>query len=134
MSGKNIYGYLRKFFKFPRPNEIWGDKAKNQWDFWNILLYIKFSIGHLSSWIGFLFGLLQTILLLGIVTKQTNLLFLLIAVVFGSLIMFVGGHILIVLGSMKRESIIAAEQNEPVVKLLQDTQKILDKLNEFPTK
>lgn len=124
-----IYNFFRIVFKIPRPNELPGwEKVENKWDFFNVLLYIKFAIGHLSSWIGFAFGLIQTILLLGIVTKQTNLWVLGITIIFGGLVMFIGGHILIVLGTMKREGNLAATQNEPTLKLLENTEKILYKL------
>ena len=125
---EKLYSFARQVFKFPRPNEIWGN-VENKWGLFNILLYIKFAIGHLSSWIGFAFGLVQTILLLGIVTKQTNLWVLGITILFGALIMFVAGHILIVLGTMKREGNLAASQNEPTLKLLENTEEILKRLD-----
>ena len=121
----NSYHLIRKFFKLPRPNEVW-QSAENRWDIWNILLYIKFAIGHLSSWVGFLFGLIQTVLLLGIVTKQTDPVILAVVIGLGAFCMFVGGHILIVLGSMRRENNIAAGQNEPVIELLKNTNEIRD--------
>lgn len=122
-----IYSFLRKVFKLPRPNEIWGD-VDNRWDVFNLLLYAKFAIGHLSSWIGFAFGLFQTIALLGIYTEKTGSGFLVIALIGGGIAMFIAGHVLIVLGTMKREGNLAATQNEPTLKLLENTRKILDKL------
>ena len=123
-----IYGFLRTVFKLPRPNEIWGDQAENKWNLVAVVSYLKFTTGHTSSWIGHIFGLIQTILLLGIVTKRTSLLILAPVVLAGAIGMAIAGHILIALGLMRKENDFAAAQSTPTVKILENTEKILEKL------
>lgn len=127
----NLYIFLRRIVKLPRPNEVWGGKIENKWTLANFYLYLKYCISYALSHVGLIFGVAGTVISFStwLAVKGYQNINVPLMLFFGILLIAIGGHILITLGMVKRENNLTQSQNEEILEIRNNTRKILETIN-----
>ena len=126
----NIYRFLRKVIRLPRPNEIWGERVDNKWSFSKFYLYLKYCISYALSHIGLVFGVAGTVISFSTWLAVKGYQGINVPLMIGLGVMFIAlaGHVLIVLGMVKKENNLTQSQNEELLEIRDNTREILKKL------
>src|SRR3990167_7999689 len=123
---KNLYGFLRKYAKLPRPDEIWKN-VPNKWGLWQMLLYADMSLSLPLGYAQKPVSIFNTIVGLLILFKLNDLPTTPL-IIFGVVLFFfllILGHIGIVAGLIKRGAELQNSQNTDLIEIRDNVRKLL---------
>lgn|SRR3990167_9715436 len=123
---KNLYGFLRKYIKLPRPSEIWRN-IPDKWTPKLMYFYADMALANALSFAMKPVSIFNTIVGVLILFKLNNLpisplIVMGVVIFFGALVV---GHIMIVEGFMKQQAELTNSQSPDLVEMRDNIRKLM---------